>query len=108
MEYTLVDFLIWIVTGGGSGAISYWLWGILERNFPKVDELSKEMKSYLTLGLGVLTAVVGYVGQLAMNYIPMPETTTGWIEAVFAVVMIALPNLITSRLIHARKQLSKQ
>ena len=105
MEYSLVDFLAWLATGAGSGAVAYWLWGVLERASPKVDELSKEIKSYLTLGLAVLAAVVGYVGQLAMNYKPVPTTATEWIESLFSVVVIALPSVIASRAIHARLQL---
>lgn len=105
MEYTLVDFLVWIATGGGGGVFAYWFWGILERNFSSIDELSKEIKSYLTLLVAVLTSVLGYIGQLAMNYETMPGSATGWIESIFAIIIIALPNIITSRLIHARVQL---
>jgi len=105
MEYSLMDFLAWLASGVGSGVAVYWFWGFLERHSTKIDELSKEIKSYLTTILSILVAVAGYVGQLAMNYETMPVETTDWIESVFGVILLALSNVITSKAIHARLQL---
>ncbi len=105
MEYTLAEFLVWLASGVGSGVVVYWFWGFLERHSKKIDELSKELKSYITTGLSLLVAVLAYVGQLAMNYEMMPVLATDWIESIFGVILLALSNVITSRAIHARVQL---
>ncbi len=108
MEYSLMEFLAWLAGGVGSGAVVYWLWGVLERNFESVNELTKEMKSYLTTLLSIVVAVFGYIGQLAMNYETMPTSATDWIESIFGVMLLAVGNLVTSRAIHARLQLRKK
>lgn len=90
---TLRDFFMWILSGGGAGVIAYALMEQLGRH----TNISAEMKRYLSLLLAALVAVLAYSSRVWIGYEPRPETVKAWIEALFAVIAIAIP---TSQAIH--------
>ena len=106
MDFTeLGPVLVWIVAGGGSGLIAYWLWGRLETWFTKVEALNKELKRYLSLALTAAISVGAFGIQLAMQYATVPASPEQWVEQIFSIVALAV---VTALSIHGRKQLSKQ
>jgi hypothetical protein len=83
---TLQEFLIWIISGGGSGVIAYWL---LERIGERVN-IDAEIKRYLSLVLAGLVALGAYMAGIGIGYEPQPDTARAWVEAIFSVIAVAI------------------
>ena len=102
---TLVEFLVWLATGGGAGLFSYWFWGRLEAWSKKVDNLSKELKGYLTIALTILVSCGAGYGLTLLGVESVPPTLQGWVEYLFSVGGTAVS---LSKVIHAARQLRYQ
>ena len=81
----LVDFLKWAVCGGGAGVIAYFLM----EEIPALTYLEPKPKRYMSLALAAVIAMLGYMGMVALNYMPQPESLQGWIEGLFSVIGVS-------------------
>lgn len=83
---TLQEFLVWLLSGAGSGAVAYAIMQFLEG---KVD-LSAEVKRYLSLAIAAVVAVGAFMATVGLGYEAQPETVRAWIEAIFSVIAVAI------------------
>jgi len=90
---SLQEFLIWVLSGGGAGVVAFLLMEWIGNN----TDLQSDLKRYLSLALAGVVAVGAYSAGVAMGYEPMPEDVRGWIEAVFAVIAVAV---MSSQAVH--------
>lgn len=101
MEFAVV--LTWVVAEGGAPVIAY----LLMEKVAWLRKLAPEYKRYAAMALAAGVAVVAFLGQVAMDYRPVPEAARGWIEALFYVGMAAVPAIVT-QIVHARLVLSQK
>jgi len=93
----LRDWLVWIIGGTGSGAITYWLM----EHLPLANWTS-EAKRYLALALSAALACSAFAASVGLGYRNDPGTAQAWFEALFAVAFVAVTS---GQMIHARKRL---
>lgn len=86
----LAEILVWLVLRGGAGIVTYGLWEQLEKWFPKLARLPSDLESYITYALTALIAVGAYLIQVWVGYAEMPVSGLAWVEAIFAVMAVAL------------------
>ena len=98
---TLQEFLVWIISGGGAAALAY---GIMELIGKRAD-LSSELKRYLSLVVAAVLAAGAYALRVLFGYDPAPATFLGWLEAIFAVIGLAVT---VSQAIHGRLKLRRR
>lgn len=104
MEWTkLIDVLLWLIGGGGSGVAAYALWNLLEQEFPKLAEIAPRHKRYICLGISVAFGVGAYFIQGAFSYSPWPVGAQAWAEQIFSVVALAV---LASQAIHGGRKLA--
>lgn len=98
----LQEFLALLMTGGGAigAAITFF---VMER-----VTLDAEVKRYLSIGIPVALALIGYTGSVALGYVPSPGATQGWIEAVFRVLSQAFIGLAGSQAAHGIVYLNRE
>jgi len=101
MELAVV--LTWVVAEGGAPVIAY----LLMEKVKWLCKLAPEAKRCVAMGLAAGVAVLAFVGQVAMEYRPVPESARGWIEGLFYVGLAAIPAIMT-QIIHGRLVLSKK
>ena len=94
----LYKILLWFVTGGGSGAISYWLM----EHVPWLTYLKAEYKRYVSVALSAFLAMAAYAAAVGLNYQASPGDMQGWLEALFAAASVAMG---LSQIIHGRRKL---
>ena len=99
----LASVLIWIVTGGGSGAVAYALWALLEKELPELAEIPARYERFICLGISVVIGVVGFFVQAAMTYQPWPVGAVDWIEQIFSVVALSV---LAAQAIHGGRKLA--
>jgi len=95
----LSQWLLWIVGGGGSAVITYWLMEHLP-----IEALSPELKRYLSLALAAILACLAFAASVGLDYRNDPGTTQAWVEALFTVAFVAVTG---SQAIHGRLRLDK-
>lgn len=89
--------LTWIITGPGSGAITFWL---MEQF---AGDLRSDIKRYISLLLpGALAALFYIVFAVAFSYAEVPVGWKSWFETLFAVAAMAIT---TAQTIHGAKKL---
>ena len=98
---SLQEFLIWVLSGGGAGVVAFLLMEWIGKN----TDLQSDLKRYLSLALAATVAVAAYSAAVAMGYEPMPADVRGWIEAVFAVIAVAV---MSSQAVHGYVRLRKR
>lgn len=98
---SLQEFLVWVLSGGGAGVVAFLLMEWIGKN----TDLLPDLKRYLSLALAGIVAVVAYAAGVAMGYEPTPEDVRGWIEAVFAVIAVAV---MSSQVVHGYVRLRKR
>ena len=104
MDWTkLVDVLLWLVSGGGSGIAAYALWSVLENEFPKLSEINARHERYICLGISVLLGAAGFFVQGALSYRPWPVDVQSWAEQIFSVVALAV---LAAQAIHGGRKLA--
>jgi hypothetical protein len=90
--------LLWIVGGGGAGAIAYWLMG----NVSWLGDLASDKKRYVALGLSGLLAWLALGAAVGLEYLPDPGSGQAWLEQLFAIAFAAVA---TSQSVHGWRQL---
>lgn len=90
--------LTYIVSGGGSSLVTYWLM----ENIPELAELTSQYKRFASLGLAALLSCVAYLFSVGLNYISTPIGLQGWLEALFAVSFLAV---FGSQSLHGKRKL---
>lgn len=98
---SLQEFLVWIISGGGAGVVAYWIMEMIAKNV----SIGSELKRYLSLVVAGLLAAGAYMASVFIGYEPKPEDVMAWIEAIFAVIALALG---LSQIIHGRLKLGKR
>lgn len=93
---SLLDAIVWVLSGGGAGALAYWL---IERSGAVVD-IPPRLKRPLAFAFTGLIAVGAYVGAVLMGYDQVPPDVFAWIEVLYSVVAAAI---LTSQLLHVRQ-----
>ena len=99
----LVVVLTWVVAEGGAPIIAY----LLMEKVACLRKLAPEAKRYASMALAAGVAILAFLGQVAMEYRPVPESARGWIEGLFYVGMAAIPAVV-AQVIHGRIVLSKK
>ena len=94
----LYKILLWFVTGGGAGTVSYWLM----ENVAWLTYLKAEYKRYASVALSAVLAMAAYALTVALAYQAAPETVQAWLEALFAAASVAIG---LSQMIHGRRKL---
>jgi hypothetical protein len=103
IRMNLAELLSWVLSGGGAGVASYFLWNELEGTFPDyMGRWSKKAKRYATLGMASVLAILAYLVVVAMGYEPTPEDVKGWVESVFSVIAVSIG---LSQMIHGMRHL---
>ena len=93
--------LLWVVGGGGAGAIAYWLLG----NVAWLGALASDKKRYAALGLSALLAWLAFAASVGLEYLPDPGSGKVWLEQLFSIAFAAI---ITSQGVHGWRQLSRE
>ena len=93
----LKAFLPWLSTVGAA-LIAYWLIG----EVPRLVRLGPKAKRRLAYTLSAIVAILAYLAQMGMHYVPVPVSARAWIEVLFAVGTGAFG---LSQLIHGERQL---
>jgi len=96
----LADFLTWLVGGGGAAIVAYWLMEHLP-----LENLSSELRRYVSLAIAALVACAAFGISVALGYSETPAGWQAWIEALFAIIAVAIGG---SQAIHGRLKLSKE
>ena len=97
---TLEGFLLWIIGGGGAGAVAFWLMEKLP-----LSGLPSELRRYVSLGLAAGVACLAFVGAVQLGYKPTPVTGQAWLEQLFAIAFLAVT---TGQTIHGRLRLRRR
>jgi hypothetical protein len=99
----LVELLVWLVSGGGAGVASYWLWHELEEVIPILKKWSAKAKRYANLLLASLLGTVAFMAGVWMGYEATPEDVRAWIEAIFSAIALSIA---LSQIIHGERDLA--
>jgi len=94
----LFQFLIWIISGGGATAATYFL---MEK-VKSLTELSGEYKRYASLILAAVIAMLAFVIVVLLGYHQQPMGVQSWVENLFAVAFISVTS---SQAVHGRTKL---
>jgi hypothetical protein len=97
----LSGFLTWLIGGGGGTLVAYWLM----ENVPALQNLASEYKRYLSLAIAGLVACAAFGVSVGLGYREAPAGWQGWLEALFAVIGLAIGG---SQAIHGRLNLKSR
>lgn len=82
----LLQILIWLVVGGGAGRVAAWL----TERVSWLGNLTLEYQQYARIVIAGLVAVAAYALMVRLGYQDAPENTKAWIEAIVAVLGVAV------------------
>jgi len=94
----LREFLQWVVSGGGAGAIAYWALG----RSSWYARQSAERKRYVAVLASFVLADIFWLALVAAGYTAAPVNTLGWVEQLFLVGTTAFG---LSQVIHGAREL---
>lgn len=100
---TLPEWLIWIIWNGGAGTVAFGALALLEQwaAFKSAwDQLSSEIKRYLSFVLAGALGALALWAQVQLGYRELPAGLTEWAEILFSVAF--------AQVLHARVFLSKR
>lgn len=98
----LKQLLFWLIGGGGSGAVVYWL----TEQMTLDDPWQPQAKRTLSIVLSILLSWAAYaVATVAFNYLEQPVGWQAWAEALVAVAGFTFT---ASQVIHGQRQLRSQ
>ena len=97
-QMTLLEFVIWVVSGGGAGVFSYFLMEKVQF----LANLASEVKRYVGIGLTSLIALAFWAGGIGLGYFEQPAGWQAWLEGAFAIAWAA--NTV-ALVIHGRTKL---
>lgn len=86
---TLMELLVWVLSGGGAGILAYALIAQLDA-VGVLTAWTKEAVRYLALAMAALFAVIASVGGMGLGYWAWPIGVTAWVETLFSVIAVAL------------------
>ena len=90
--------LLWFVTGGGAGTVSYWLM----EHVAWLTYLKAEYKRYVSVALSAFLAMAAYAVAVGLSYQESPGNVQAWLEALFAAASVAV---VLSQVVHGRRKL---
>ena len=102
---SIAGVLVWIVSGPGAGAISFWAWELAEKVWPVLAKLATLPERAITLALTVLLGIGAFWAQIGMGYRPMPADWIDGIEQAFSIVAVAIISALT---IHGAKKAKEE
>ena len=100
MNDSLKTVLLWIIGGGGSAAVTFFLF----ENVAKLAALDPKPKRFASLGVSALLAMSAFSVAVAMTYLPTPLDWRAWLESLFAVAFVAVGG---SQWIHGAYRLAR-
>jgi len=103
-EMTLEQGLVWLLSGGGAGAVTY----LLIDKVPYLKQKPPDAKRYWSIGLVLGLVALAWGFTLVMGYNPMPETWREWVEKFFSISFVGLTtSLLTHGAIDLRQKRKK-
>ena len=106
---TLLDIILWVITGGGAGVLAY---ALIKHAPPKwrawFESLSTDMRRYAAFIVAGLLGVAFEVIAIGMQYVIKPPTWRDWVETLVATFMTAGASIIVSQIAHAKGELSRR
>lgn len=82
----LKDAIVWLMSGGGAGAVAYWLMEAL----PFLAGLPPLWKRLVAIALTAAVALLALAASLWLGYQPAQGTPQAWLELIFRVLYAAL------------------
>ncbi|NIQ88593.1 MAG: hypothetical protein GWN93_05755 [Deltaproteobacteria bacterium] len=98
---TLLDAIIWVLNGGGAGALTY----LAIDKIKWLSNLGPDNKRYASYVLILLLSAVAWGFGMLMGYMPVPGHWREWVEVAFTTLFTGL---FTSLTIHAKIDLRKK
>ena len=98
---TIQEALQWVLVGGGAGWLAYAIIGWI----PALENLKDDLKRYASFAMTAILACAGFGLEVVFGFEIAPISVQGWIEALFAVIAVAIT---VSQTIHAARVLAKR
>ena len=98
---TLQGALEWLIVGGGAGWLAYALIGWI----PGFEKLRDDLKRYVSFIITGILACIGFELEVIFNFRAKPESAQAWIEALFAIIAVAIT---VSQTIHGARVLRRK
>jgi len=99
--FSLREFAVWLLTGGGSGAVVFWLMD----NVPFLAGILPDYKRWATFALTAVVATGTWLFCMWMGWVGVPASPQGWVESALSVIGTAI---ITGQVIHGATSLRKR
>ena len=97
--------LVWIIAGGGSGALAFVLWNKVEKYFPVTQALTGELKRWIVLIVGAVLAVLAFLCLAWFGLVTLPITPQLWANTIVALIGMSY---VASQQLHARLRLTNR
>ena len=96
-EVDLAVFLMWLIIPGAGLIAAY-----IVARIKGMDQLEEDLKRLITGAIAAGIGIGAYLAQIAMEYVPKPETWRVWVESLFAVAFIAAGVSELSRVVYVK------
>jgi len=99
--FSLKEFGLWVLSGGGAGALAFWLMG----QVPFLKALLPDYKRYVAFGLTGVFAVGVWLFFMWMTWVEVPINAQAWVESVLSVIGTAI---VTGQVLHGATSLREE